>query len=187
MKKRILLILFVFPLFISFIQISCQKEEVKWKGITDEVRELIEKNINARGGYEKLKAVKSLKITAKYIQGSRETPVILTIKRPNFIYGEVLFPSSPMICGYDGKTAWWFNRAQLSEPQTLTAEEALIFTRYADFGDLFVDYEQKGQKIELIGLEDMDGQKAHKLKITSQNDIIRYVYLDAKNFLNVKE
>ena len=187
MKKRILSFLYVLLLVIPLIEISCQHKEEKGKGNTDELEELIAKNINARGGYEKLKAVKSLKITAKYIQGSRETPVILTIKRPNFIYGEVLFPSSPMICGYDGKTAWWFNRAQLSEPQTLTAEEALIFTRYADFGDLFVDYEQKGQKIELIGLEDMDGQKAHKLKITSQNDIIRYVYLDAKNFLNVKE
>jgi len=177
MKKRILLVLFVFLLFIPLIEISCQHK----------VNELIEKNINARGGYEKLKAVKSLKITGKYVQPGRETPLILTIKRPNFIYAEVLFPSSPLICGYDGKTAWWFSRAQLSEPQTLPAEEALIFTRYADFGDLFVDYEQKGQKIELIGIEDLDGQKAHKLKITSENGIIRYVYLDANNFLNIKE
>lgn len=187
MKKRILLVIFILLLVIPLIEISCQHKEEKWEENTDELEELIEKNINARGGYEKLKAVKSLKITAKYIQGSRETPVILTIKRPNLIYGEVLFPTSPMICGYDGKTAWWFNRSQLSEPQTLTAEEALIFTRYTDFGDLFVDYEQKGQKIELIGIEDMDGQKAHKLKITSQNGIIRYVYLDAENFLNIKE
>ena len=36
---------------------------------------------------------------------------------------------------------------------------------------------------DTVGIEDMDGQKAHKLKITSQNGIIRYVYLDAKNFL----
>jgi len=187
MKKRILLVLFVLLLVIPLIEISCQHTEEKGEKNNYALEELIEKNINARGGYEKLKAVKSLKITAKYIQGSRETPVILTIKRPNFIYGEVLFPTSPMISGYDGKTAWWFNRSQLSEPQTLTAEEALIFTRYADFGDLFVDYEQKGQKIELIGIEDMDGQKAHKLKITSQNGIIRYVYLDVRNFLNVKE
>jgi CubicO group peptidase (beta-lactamase class C family) len=187
MKKRILLVLFVLLLVIPLIEISCQHKEEKGKENTDELEELIEKNINARGGYEKLKAVKSLKITAKYIQGSRETPLILTIKRPNFIYGEILFPSSPMICGYDGKTAWWFNRSQLSEPQTLTAEEALIFTRYAEFGDLFVDYEQKGQKVELTGIEDLDGQKAHKLKITSENGIIRYVYLDAENFLKVKE
>jgi CubicO group peptidase (beta-lactamase class C family) len=187
MKKRILSFLYVLLLVIPLIEISCQHKEEKLKGNINELNELIEKNINARGGYEKLKAVKSLKITAKYIQGTRETPVILTIKRPNFIYGAVLFPTSPMICGYDGKTAWWFNRAQLSEPQTLPAEEAIIFTRYADFGDLFVDYEQKGQKIELIGIEDLDGQKAHKLKITSQNGIIRYVYLDIKNFLIVKE
>lgn len=187
MKKRIHLVLFVILLFVPFIQISCQKEEDKRKENTYEVDELIGKNIDARGGYEKLKAVKSLKITAKYVQGSRETPLILTIKRPNFIYAEVLYPTSPMICGYDGKTAWWFNRAQLSEPQILPAEEALIFTRYADFGDLFVDYEQKGQKIESIGIEDMDGQKVHKLKITSQNSIIRYVYLDVGNYLKVKE
>jgi CubicO group peptidase (beta-lactamase class C family)/outer membrane lipoprotein-sorting protein len=188
MKKRILRFLFILLLVIPLIEISCQhKEQDKWKGNINELNELIEKNINARGGYEKLKAVKSLKITAKYIQGSRETPLILTIKRPNFIYGEMLFPTSPMICGYDGETAWWFNRGQLSEPQTLNAEEALIFTRYSDFGDLFVDYEKKGQKIELTGIEELDGQKAHNLKITSQNSIIRYVYLDAKNFLIVKE
>jgi len=187
MKKRILFIIFVLLLFIPLIKISCQHKEEKGEKNTDALEELIEKNINARGGYEKLKAVKSLKITAKYVQQGRETPVILTIKRPNFIYGEVLFPTSPMICGYDGNTAWWFNRTQLSEPRTLTAEDALIFTRYADFGDLFVDYEQKGQKIELIGIEDLDGQKVHKLKITSQNGIIRYVYLDAKNFHDVKE
>jgi len=187
MKKRILPFLFVLLLVIPLIEISCQHKEEKWEENTDELNELIEKNINARGGYEKLKAVKSLKISAKYVQPGRETPLILTIKRPNFVHAEVLFPTSPLICGYDGKTAWWFNRVQLFEPQILPAEEALILTRYADFGDLFVDYEQKGQKIELIGIEDMDGQKAHKLKITSQNGIIRYVYLDARNFLNIKE
>jgi CubicO group peptidase (beta-lactamase class C family) len=182
--KTISVILF-FAVFFMFV--SCQPKEEKGVDNTDELNELIEKNINARGGYEKLKAVRSLKITAKYVQRGRETPVIFTVKRPCFIFAEILYPTSPMICGYDGKTAWWFNRAQLPGPQTLTTEDALIFTRYADFGDLFVDHEQKGQKIELMGIEDMDGQKAHRLKITSPNGIIRYVYLDAENFLNVKE
>ncbi|UCC40607.1 MAG: serine hydrolase [Candidatus Aminicenantes bacterium] len=184
-KTKVISIILSFSVFFMFV--SCQHKEEKWEENTDELNELIEKNINARGGYEKLRAVKSLKITAKYVQRGREMPLILTIKRPNFIHAKILFPSGPLICGYDGKTAWWFDRARLSEPQTLTAEEALIFTRYADFGDLFVNYEQKGQKIELIGIEDMDGQKAHKLKISSQNGIIRYVCLDAKNFHDVKE
>ena len=184
-RTKVISIILYFSVFFMFV--SCQQKEEKGEKNTAKLNELIEKNIIARGGHEKLKAVKSLKISAKYVQQGRETPVIFTIKRPNFIFAEVLFPTSPMICGYDGKTAWWFSRDRLSEPQTLPAEEALIFTRYADFGDLFVDYEKKGQKIELIGLEDMDGQKAHKLKITSPNGIIRYVYLDAKNFLNIKE
>jgi CubicO group peptidase (beta-lactamase class C family) len=187
MKNRTKVISMILGFSVFFMFVSCQHKEEKGKENTAELNELIEKNIKARGGYEKLKSVKSLKISAKYVQRGRETPLILTIKRPNFISAEILYPESPMICGYDGKTAWWFNRAQLSAPQALTAEDALIFTRYADFGDLFVDYEQKGQKIEYIGIEDVDGQKAHKLKITWQNGIIRYVYLDAKNFLVVKE
>jgi len=184
-KTTVISIILYFSVFFTFV--SCQHKEEKAQKNTDKLNELIEKNINARGGYEKLKDVKSLKISAKYVQQGREIPVTFTIKRPNSIFAEILFPTSPMICGYDGKTAWWFDRARLSEPQTLPSEEALIFTRYADFGDLFVDYEKKGQKIELIGIEDMDGQKAHKLKITLPNGIIRYVYLDDKNFLNVKE
>jgi CubicO group peptidase (beta-lactamase class C family) len=183
MKKRILTLLFVLLLVIPLIEISCQLKEEKGEKNTGELEELIEKNINARGGYEKLKAVKSLKITAKLVRPGGEEPVILTIKRPNFVHVEL--PS--FIGGYDGKIAWWSNRAQLSEPQTLTAEDALDFTIYADFGNLFVDYKQKGQKIELIGIEDLDGQKAHKLKITSENGIIRYIYLDAASFLKVKE
>ncbi|MDH5386737.1 MAG: hypothetical protein OEY18_18705, partial [Candidatus Aminicenantes bacterium] len=83
MKKRILSFLYVLLLVIPLIEISCQHKEEKGKGNTDELEELIEKNINARGGYEKLKAVKSLKITGKYVQPGRETPLILTIKRPN--------------------------------------------------------------------------------------------------------
>ena len=186
MRRRIPFILSALPLCVSLLLISCRTEDTG-KGNTDEVNKLIENSINARGGYEKLKAVKSLKITGKYVQGGAELPIILTIKRPDCIYGEVFFPVNPMIYGYDGRTAWWFNRARVSEPQTATAEEALIFTRYADFGDVFVDYERKGQKIELIGTEVLDGQKAYKLKITSPNGIIRSVYLDAGNFLVVKE
>jgi CubicO group peptidase (beta-lactamase class C family) len=184
MEKRILPFLFVLLLIIPMVEISCQHKEEKRNKNTDELEELIDKNINARGGYEKLKAVNSLKITAKLVRPGGEEPVILTIKRPNFVHTKLPIA----IGGYDGKTAWWFfNLAQHSEPQILPVEEALDFTIYADFGDLFVDYEQKGQKIELTGIEDLDGQKAHKLKITSENGIIRSVYLDAENFLKVKE
>ncbi len=187
MKNRTQVIAIILSFSVFFMFVSCRHKEKKGEEKAAELNELIAKNIEARGGYEKITVVRSLKITAKYVQQGRETPVILTIKRPNSIFAEILFPASPMICGYDGQTAWWFNRAQLSEPQKLPAEEALIFTRYADFGDVFVDYEKKGQKIELMGIEDLDGQKAHKIKITLPNGIIRYVYLDDKNFLNVKE
>jgi len=149
---------------------------------------LIEKNIHARGGYEKLKDIKSLKITAKYVQKGRETPIILKIKPPNFIRAEVFFPGQPTSFTYDGKTAWMSRPTSAhSDPQILPEKQAVIFTRYADFGFLFFDYKKRGQKFEMIGIENMDGIKVYKMKTVLKNGFIRFVYLDAKNFLKVKE
>jgi outer membrane lipoprotein-sorting protein len=168
MRKKILNLFFIVVCLFSFS--SCSQET------SPKTKELIEKNIDARGGYEKLNAVKSLKITAKYMQQGRETELILMIKRPNFLYSEVRFPNGPLICGYDGKTTWWFHEARgHTKPQKLPAGQDLIISRYVEFDDLFMNYKKKGQKIEFVGTEYPDGKKVHKLKITLEHDIIRFV------------
>ncbi len=183
MRRRFILFLFFLVVFIPLIENSCRRERK-----TDaELNDLIEKNIQARGGREKLEAVQSLKITATYAQRGRKSPLILTIKRPQRVFTEMLDPMRPMACGYDGETAWWLIRDGRSKPEILPAEVALIFTRYADIGDLFLDHEKKGQASEWIGMEDVNGRKAHKLKMASRGGIVRHVYLDAGNFLEVKE
>lgn len=183
MEQRNPLVLFVLLLSVSLIGNSCRRERK-----TDaELNALIEKNIQARGGREKLSAIESLRITAQYIQGGRKTPLRLTIKRPGLISAEMMYPANPLICGFDGRTAWWFDRTRLAKPEIVPAEIALIFTRFADFGGWFIDPEEKGQAIEWLGMEDVNGQGAHKLKVKSRAGIIRHVYLDAGSFLVVKE
>jgi len=49
MKKRILPFLFVLLLIIPLIEISCQHKEEKGEKNTDELNELIEKNIKKKG------------------------------------------------------------------------------------------------------------------------------------------
>jgi len=181
--KKLPLIAFALLFSVSLIENSCRRE-----GKTGaELKDLIEKNLLARGGRDKLEAVRSLRIFATYVQRGRENPLVLTILRPDRVFAELLDPSRPMICGYDGETAWWLIRDGRSKPEILPAEMALIFTRYADIGDLFLDHEKKGQASEWVGMEDVNGQKAHKLKMASRGGIIRHVFLDAGNFLEVKE
>jgi CubicO group peptidase (beta-lactamase class C family) len=89
--------------------------------------------------------------------------------------------------GHDGKTTWYHNESISPEPQIIPAEQALILTRYEDFGALFLDYKNKNQKFQYAGTEDIDGKKAHKLKTTFKTGISRFVFLDDASLLNIKE
>jgi hypothetical protein len=56
----------------------------------------------------------------------------------------------------------------------------------ADFDGPLVDYKAKGHTIELVGKEPVEGADAYKLKVTMKSGNVRYVYLDAESFLEVK-
>ena len=49
-----------------------------------------------------------------------------------------------------------------------------------------VDYKEKGHTVELIGKEDLEGTPVYKIKLTLKNGDVRYIYLDAENYLELK-
>jgi CubicO group peptidase (beta-lactamase class C family)/outer membrane lipoprotein-sorting protein len=153
-----------------------------------EVDELINKSIHARGGYEKLKDIKSLKIFVKHMQQGTEIPISYMIKPPHFIRADAFIRGQLLSGAHDGKTAWWLQPSPAgAEPQAISEKQAFNFTRYADFGVLFTAYKKKKQEFELMGMEDMDGLTVYKLRTTMKNGFTRFIYLDAENFLVVKE
>jgi CubicO group peptidase (beta-lactamase class C family)/outer membrane lipoprotein-sorting protein len=178
MKNKV----FILILMICSLISSCSREQIP------KTDELIKKHIQARGGYEKLKTVKTLILTGKHVQQGSETPVIIKLKRPDLFGIEIRFPGRLTWGAYDGKKTWWLNKSSpTAKPQILPEDQAVMFTRYVDFGDLFVDYKKKGQKIETIDIEKIAESKAYKLKTNFTNDIFRLVWLDSNNFQIVKE
>src|SRR6185503_21110682 len=53
-------------------------------------------------------------------------------------------------------------------------------------GPLF-NYKEKGNKVELVGKEELEGTDAYKLKITRPSGDVSYQYIDAGNYLLLKE
>src|SRR5256886_16317188 len=70
------------------------------------VDEVIAKNIQARGGLEKLKAVKSLRTTVKFSDGSFRADLRQENKRPGKVREEFIVQGMAQIQAYDGKTGW---------------------------------------------------------------------------------
>lgn len=151
------------------------------------VDEIIQKNIEARGGYDKLKSVQSYRVTGKSIFQGMEAPYTLIQKRPNKMHLEISLQGQKMVQAYDGETAWWIVPFTGStDPQVMPEQQAKSFINQADIDGHLVDYKDKGHKVELVGKEKMEGTDVYKLKITLNNGDEMHAYLDAEHFLELK-
>ena len=156
--------------------------------VAQTVDELINKNIQAHGGIEKLKAVKSVKMSGKMTMGGgMEAPFTFQKKRPDKIRIEFIIQGLTGVQAYDGSTAWALMPFTGSkDPQKMPEEERKDIIEQADFDGPLVDYKEKGHTVEYIGKEDVEGTEAHKLKLTLKNGNVRYLFLDPETGLEIK-
>lgn len=152
------------------------------------VDELIERNLKARGGYEKLKAIQTVKTTGTLeLSGLNvEMPFTMFNSRPNKVRMDTEFQGQKSIQATDGEAAWMINPfAGAFEATAMDAETANAFKENADVDGPLVDYKKKGHKIELLGKEDVEGTEAYKLKLTRENGNTDLIYLDAEYYLEI--
>jgi outer membrane lipoprotein-sorting protein len=146
--------------------------------------ELIAKNIAARGGYEKLKAVQTMRLIGTMKAGDQSLPAALELKRPNKSRWEFLVEGQTGIQAFDGKEGWtWMPFEGQTGPQPMGDEERVEAEQQADIDGPLVDSREKGEKVELVGHDAKYRPDDWKLKITLKDGDVRYVYLDPKTFL----
>lgn len=156
--------------------------------------EVIAKNIEARGGMEKMKEVTSKKTTGKTHVRGVEFPFTIYQKRPSFFKIETAILGMTMIQAYDGETAWQINPTGGGKPQEMPSGQARSFRNQADFDGPLAGYKEAGFAVELVGKEQMEDAEVYHLKLTIADDSLRiasgdlttHLFLDAESFLDVK-
>ena len=150
--------------------------------------DVIAKNVAARGGMDKIKAIQSLDMKIKANQQGLEFPGKMELKRPERVRLEMTIQGKTIVQAYDGKTAWMIMPFLGSpDPQAMSADDAKDVVEQADMDGPLVDYKAKGHAVELVGKEDVDGSPAYKLKISLKNGDVEYAYIDTETGLQVKE
>jgi outer membrane lipoprotein-sorting protein len=150
--------------------------------------DVIARHIAARGGMDKIKAIQSVDMKVKANQQGLEFPGRLEWKRPDKLRIEMTIQGKTMVQAYDGKTAWAIMPFLGSpDPQAMSVDDAKDVIEQADMDGPIVDYKAKGNAVELVGREDVDGAPADKLKVTLKNGDVSYLYVDAESGLTVKE
>jgi len=151
------------------------------------VDEIIAKNIQARGGLEKLKAVKSLRTTIKFSDGSFRAEFRQENKRPGKVREEFIVQGMAQIQAYDGKTGWQISPfSGRRDPDLMSQDDMKSLIVDGDIDGPLVDYKEKGHKAELVGHDSMEGTDCFKVKLSMKNGDVRYYYLDSDSYLELK-
>ena len=151
------------------------------------VDEVIAKNVQARGGLEKLKSVRTTRMTAKISRGSFRAQYVQDNKRDDKVREETILQGLAEVRAYDGKTAWKVNPFRgRKDPELISQDDAKDLIVDADIEGPLVDYKTKGHKAELIGHDSVQGTDCYKIKLTLKNGDVRYYFLDADSFLEIK-
>jgi hypothetical protein len=151
--------------------------------------ELIAKNIQARGGLEKMQAIKTIRMTGKFEGGGGFTAAVgQENERPNLIRQTFTLQGMTQVQAYDGTTGWQIQPFGGKKDAELMGEDELReLLLDADIDGPLADYKEKGSTVEYLGHDVVDGDDALRLKVTLKNGDIIYDYLDPDTFIEIRK
>ena len=152
------------------------------------VDELLAKNLAARGGADKVAAIKTLKSEGKLLYGGQfELGLVQYQKAPDSTRNEASIQGLTAVQAWDGKEAWQISPFQgRKDPERMSGDDAKALADDAPISGPLIGARERGSKVDYLGTEDVDGTEAHKLKVTLKNGDVEYVYLDPDHFLEIR-
>lgn len=154
--------------------------------------EIIAKSIDALGGYENLKRIQSLNMSGIYKEGQYEGEAHMTKMRPNLR----LVGCLPEVCngqktdyleGYDGTRGWEANLKRQRMIRTRNKAE-LALRCGSEFDPMFVDYKEKGYKVEYVGEQTLfNTTPVWVVRITPPNCQVHDFHFDKQTFLPIAQ
>jgi outer membrane lipoprotein-sorting protein len=151
--------------------------------------ELIAKNIAARGGMDKLQAIKTLKMQGQLLAGGGfKLAYSETLKRPDKIRDEASVQGLTQVQAWDGQHGWSIQPfGGRKDPIPMSADDAKELAEGADIDGAWVNAAAKGSTVTYLGTEDVDGTSAHKLQVQLKDGNTLIVYLDPDAYLPIRE
>jgi hypothetical protein len=116
-----------------------------------------------------------------------QLPFVVDMKRPTLSRVEIVFAGKTAVQVYDGKNGWklrpYLNR---NDVEPFTDEELKASVGGWEIDGPLLGAAAKGTKVELEGVEPVEGKEAYRLKLTPSTGNAQHIWIDAQSFLDVK-
>lgn len=162
---------------------------------TDSVKMILDNYFENIGGREAWSELKGIKMSAELDQQGMTIPIEVYQMADGRSATKISFQGMEINQGvFDGETLWNTNFMSM-EAEKADDEATENAKRTAKDGvSPFLNYEEKGFIIELVGSETVEGVDCYKLKVTKgklladgeEVDNISYTYFDKENFVPIQ-
>ncbi|MEY3159759.1 MAG: hypothetical protein RLZZ49_1239 [Bacteroidota bacterium] len=177
MKKLFVYVALMLPIVLLSLNIQAQTAD-----------EIIEKYINAIGGKEKWKQVKSMKVNGFIeVQGIKINFTQQAIHNVG-VRVDAEFQGQKIIDITTPTKGWSQNPfGGRSSLQPISEEELKQKLDELDIQDEFIDYAAKGSTVDFLGKDEEDGNEFYKVKMTTKNNNESVYFFDVNTSLIYKE
>ncbi len=151
------------------------------------VDEIIAKHLQAMGGKDKLTSIQSVVMQGVVNAQGMEIPVKTTIlhKKGMRIDFSMMGMDAWTIMRPD--SGWSFMPfGGQTKPEPIPVDMLEQSAEQWDLSGQLCDYSNKGNQLDYLGMDDVDGTECHKLKCTSAKGKVTYYLIDPSSFYLVK-
>jgi hypothetical protein len=152
--------------------------------------EVLKRYAEARGGHDRLTAVRTVKMTGRMngIKGIQDAPITIEKKRDGVRFMRRLETGGiTAIQAVDGPLAWEVSPGTgVPKPRPMSEQDSRRFRHWTDIEGPLVDAKAKGHQLELVGIQKLDTGDAYRVKVQYKDGAVGFFLLDAKSFLPVQ-
>ncbi|MEO6916328.1 MAG: hypothetical protein ABI151_12325 [Chitinophagaceae bacterium] len=149
--------------------------------------EIVNKHLEAVGGKAKIAEIKSLRMESNFEIMGNTAPSITSIVNGKGFRNEMEFGGQKIIQVVTDKSGWMINPMTGAAAATVLPDEQYKSVKDQIFiGGPLYNYVEKGNKVELVGKEDVKGVSTFKLKVTTPDNAVYIYNIDTQKYMILK-
>jgi hypothetical protein len=150
--------------------------------------DIIARYVKTVGGADKIQAVNTMRRVGRFTgDDGFQAIVIEESTRPNKVREEFSVQGMTAINAYDGANGWKIDPfGGKKDAEALSEAELRSIVEDADFDEPLINYKAKGNKVEFVGMDQVEGTDVYKLKVTLKSGDTRYYYMDTDSYVPIK-
>ena len=151
--------------------------------------EIVAKHIEAMGGADKWKALKSMEMKNKFSVQGMDIDSKTVIVNGKSLRTDISVMGQEIISAVDGETGWAQQPAMMGgtgEPEDMPGALIKESRKQVTLGGSLLNYKENGSTVELVGKEKLDGVDVYHLKLTEKNGDITNLFLSTSNYYTLK-